>query len=149
MTRLILSLLLLTLATAAYARSHYDDMHTAIEKNDAAKVRSLLEKMANVELRKDTRASPTFLTQAARLGRDEIVSLLLASGADVDGKDGDAMTPLMHASWRGHLKVVELLLKAGADLNAQAKWGDTALSFAKEKKYAEIATLLTKAGAKD
>ena len=87
-------------------------MHSAIERNDVAKVRVLLEGNTNPNARKDTRASPTFLTQAARLGREEIVSVLIRSGADVDDLDGDAMTPLMWASWNGHPKIVALLIKA-------------------------------------
>jgi ankyrin repeat protein len=123
-------------------------MHSAIEKNDVSKVRALLKAKTTPNMRKDTRASPTFLTQAARLGREEIVSLLIQSGADVNGMDGDAMTPLMHASWNGHTKVVQLLLKAGADVNAEAKWGDTAISFAREGKHQQIVAMLIKSGAK-
>ena len=134
--------------SAAHAADRYDSMYAAIEKNDVVKVRALLSSKTNPNQRKDTRASPTFLAQAARLGREEIVSLLIASGADVNGIDGDAMTPLMHASWNGHLKVVELLLKSGALVNEQAKWGDTAMSFAKQEKHAEVIAALAKAGAK-
>jgi ankyrin repeat protein len=123
-------------------------MHTAIERNDVAKVRALLKGKANPNLRKDTRASPTFLTQAARLGREEIVSLLIQSGADVDGLDGDAMTPLMWASWNGHIKVVMLLIKAGADVNDQDKRGDSVLHYAMLGKNTEIIAALRKAGAK-
>jgi len=108
----------------------------------------LLDGKANPNARKDTRASPTFLTQAARLGREEITSLLIQLGADVDGLDGDAMTPLMWASWNGHFKIVVLLIKAGADVNAQDKRGDSVLSYALLGKNAEIIATLRKAGAK-
>ena len=125
-------------------------MHRAIENGNVAAVRSILASGIDPNLREDSRASPTFLTQAARLNQEEIVSLLLASGADVNGADGDDMTPLIHASENGYVDIVELLLKAGADVHAQTRWGDTALSLAKEgeRKYADINAILIKAGAK-
>lgn len=145
----ILSALVISvIANPAYCRDRHDDMHGAIERNDVAKVRALLESKTSPNLRNDTRASPTFLTQAARLGREEIVSLLIQSGADTDGMDGDAMTPLMWASWNGHFKVVMLFIKAGADVNAQDKRGDSVLSYAVSGKNAEIIAALRKAGAK-
>jgi ankyrin repeat protein len=148
MIRAFLLAFLLSLFSVSHAADHNDRMHAAVEKNDVAKVRTLLSLKTNPNQRKDTRASPTFLTQAARLGHVEIVSLLIASGADVNSLDGDAMTPLMHASWNGHLKVVELLLNSGALVNEEAKWGDTALAFAKQKKHTEVVAVLIKAGAK-
>lgn len=145
---LIFALVISVMSGPAYCRDRHDDMHTAIERNDVAKVRALIERKTNPNLRKDTRASPTFLTQAARLGREEIVSLLVQSGADVNGMDGDAMTPLMWASWNGHLKIVMLLIKAGADVNAQDKRGDSVLNYAVLGKNAETIAALRKAGAK-
>ena len=148
MKNLFAFILMLSFVSFVHARDNHDDMHDAIVKNDVAKVRALLKAKTNPNLRKDTRASPTFLTQASRLGRDEIVSLLLAAGADVNGTDGDQMTALMQASWNGHVKLVETLLKAGANVDEKSKWGDTALSFAKEKNYTEVIPILLKAGAK-
>lgn len=147
MKRMFIVCIMLPILGVVYARDIHNEMHLAIEKNDIAKVQSILEQKTNPNQRKDSRASPTFLTQAARLGRAEIVSILLKSGADVDGIDGDMMTPLMHASWKGHLKIVEILLNAGASVNEQSKWGDSALSFAKSKKHDAVVSALLKAGA--
>lgn len=144
----LFALVLSLMVSPGYCRDRHDAMHMAIERNDLARVRALLERKTDPNLRKDTRASPTFMTQAARLGREEIVVLLIQSGADVDGMDGDAMTPLMWASWNGHLKVVMLLIKAGADINAQDKRGESVLSYAVSGKNAEIIGVLRKAGAK-
>ncbi|OGP80614.1 MAG: hypothetical protein A2Z08_03255 [Deltaproteobacteria bacterium RBG_16_54_11] len=137
------------IVNTAYAASFYDEMHDAIVKNDIRTVESLLKKTnADPNERRDTRASPTFLTQAARLGREEIVSLLIASGADVNSGDGDSMTPLMHAAWKGHVRIVEILIKAGADIQDENKWGETALQLAKQGKHDAVITVLEKAGAK-
>jgi ankyrin repeat protein len=132
----------------AHAASRYDQMHNAIEKNDVAKVQALLKGRMNTNQTKDSRAAPTFLTQAARLGRAEIASLLIASGANVNFPDGDQSSPLMHAAENGHLSIVEMLLKAGADLNETNKWGETALFLAKRAKQKSIVAVLEKAGAK-
>ncbi len=137
------------IVNTAYAASFYDKMHDAIVKNNIRTVESLLKKKnSDPNVRRDTRASPTFLTQAARLGREEIVSLLIASGADVNSGDGDAMTPLMHAAWNGHVRIVAILIKAGADIQDQNKWGETALQLAKQGKHEAVINMLEKAGAK-
>jgi ankyrin repeat protein len=152
MTKALFSVLVavfISLATStAHSRDRHEEIHKAIEKNNIEGVRTLLDAKTNPNLRKDTRASPTFLTQAARLGREEIVSLLLQHGVDVDGEDGDAMTPLMWASWNGHLKVVNLLIKAGSDVNARDKRGDSVLSYAILGKSADVIARLKAAGAK-
>jgi ankyrin repeat protein len=45
----------------------------------------------------------------------ELVSLLIAKGADVNGRRKDGLTPLHSAAYRGHLRVLNLLLAHGAD----------------------------------
>ena len=45
---------------------------------------------------------------------DEALQLLIEAGADVNRKDRDGMTPLMHAAASGSLERTELLLSAGA-----------------------------------
>jgi len=59
------------------------------------------------------------------LGRDKIAQMLLASGADVNARDGEGKTALMWAAWKGDDSIVRTLLANGADLNAapgKAEW---------------------------
>ena len=56
---------------------------------------------------------------AAREGHLNIVTLLLASGANVNAADRTGGTALMAASGAGHTEIVKALLAAGADANAQ------------------------------
>lgn len=58
----------------------------------------------------------TALHEAARLGRKELVQLLLDSGADPDPRSGYGLTPLALAAQMGHTEIMELLLQKGETL---------------------------------
>jgi ankyrin repeat protein len=58
----------------------------------------------------------TFLMEAAGYGRVEIVTLLLARGADVALMNGRGGTALYIAGVSGHREVASVLLSSGADL---------------------------------
>ena len=55
----------------------------------------------------------TALHEAARLGRKDLVKLLLRSGADPDPRSGYGLTPLALAAQIGHTEIMELLLQKG------------------------------------
>jgi ankyrin repeat protein len=76
----------------------------------------------------------------------------LASGVsakNVDARDEDGRTPLMHAVLGEHpnLEVISILIDRGADVNASdnKKW--TALHFAAQSQNAEVVRVLLQAGA--
>lgn len=56
------------------------------------------------------------LTAAVKKGRSDVVSMLLANGADPDGVDARDC-PLLDAVIRGDARITKILLKAGADRN--------------------------------
>lgn len=58
---------------------------------------------------------------------EEIASLLLDYGAEIDCADVDGRTPLMQHAWDDHEVMVTNLLKWGADIKVASKTGDTAL----------------------
>lgn len=92
--------------------------------------------------------SPLFV--AAVAGHTDITQILLAKGADVNGKDFRfGLTALMAAASAGQTDNVKALLAAGADANAKAADGKTALAFAKERGDTIIIELLMEAGAKE
>ena len=84
--------------------------------------------------------------------RKAIVNILLDAGADInEPRDGDKMTPLMWAAYKGNAEMVKLLLSKGADVNLKNSKGKTALDLSKNSNRTDAALvtdLLKKAGAK-
>ncbi len=116
----------------------------AVIVGDVEKVKDLLTNGAEVDVRDENGMTPLLL--AAKKGNSEIVSLLLAHGADVNAQDYYlAWTPLILASALGHKKVVKILLEYGADIDIKDQNGMTALKYAAKNGYKEIVELLKNA----
>ncbi len=58
------------------------------------------------------------LLAAVWKGNERAVRREIASGADLNVRDGRGRTPLMLAAYRGNVAIAKLLVDAGADLNA-------------------------------
>lgn len=94
-------------------------------------------------------ARGTPLVRAAELGLIDIVEVLLAAGAGVDGACGceTAESPLWAATVNGQTQVVSRLLAAGADPNRSAGPGLSPLHIAVSRQRSDLADLLVEAGA--
>lgn len=68
---------------------------------------------------------------------EELMTLLLKNGADINTKNKMGMTPLMHYSLKGEDRLVKILLENGADVNAKSEM--TAFDLAQND---EIKTLI-------
>lgn len=55
----------------------------------------------------------TALHEAAKLGRRDMVKLMLTSGAHPDARSSYGFTPLALAAQSGHTEIMELLLQKG------------------------------------
>ncbi|CAG2105105.1 unnamed protein product, partial [Medioppia subpectinata] len=89
----------------------------------------------------------TALTLACAGGHEELVSLLLNRGAEMEHRDKKGFTPLMLAATAGHLNVVEIMLNNGADMEAQSeRTKDTALSLACSSGRFEVVEILLSRG---
>ncbi|EMS50059.1 Protein TANC2 [Triticum urartu] len=86
----------------------------AVDGNNLPALRYLLDHGADLNQEEDD--GDTVLHHAARKGRCEIVKLLLARGADVNGSSEHG-TPLHLAAVKGHESTVEVLLEHHADVN--------------------------------
>jgi hypothetical protein len=155
--RFAIAKLLLAQSSANYST---DDLNQAlrdsIEFGNKQFAEALLARGAELEARLGlTKETPLIL--AARLGRTELVELLVSHGAKMESQDvslvssaigsGLGKTALMHAASLGHSEIVKHLLAGGADVNATGESGLTALDLVSGKgARPEISRLLRKAG---
>lgn len=106
-------------------------MWRAVERGDITAVSALLE--TNPELAKwRDPMGQNFLRHALQSSAagEEMVSLLIEKGSDVNASDMLGMTPLEDAVVRRGMKVVSLLLDSGADINHRDRDGLSALNAA-------------------
>lgn len=92
----------------------------------------------------DVKDGNTPLHLAVKEGKADLVSRLVAKGADVNARDGKGCTPLFYAKSR---EVAELLITKGADVNAKRKNGSTPLHAQANLGHADVAELLISRGA--
>ena len=85
--------------------------------DDIYSAKLLLTKNANVNYIKSSNGTSA-LYQAAAYASDDLVQLLLDSGARADVKSENDLTPLHEALIRGRYKTVDVLLSHGADPNS-------------------------------
>ncbi len=82
------------------------------------------------------------ILEAAASGDLPHVEQFLASGADVNLRDGRNDTPLIVSSRNGHAEIVRLLISRGAEVEAANNSGVTALAAASQGGHAEVVKLL-------
>jgi len=79
-------------------------------------------------------------------GHDDMVRLLLDSGANIESRAKFGSTPLLYAVHGGHITTVELLLDHGADINVEGNCY-TPYQLAIQHNHGDIARLLLARGA--
>lgn len=84
---------------------------------------------------------------ASKNGNVKIVKLLIDFGADINNRDTDGGTALIHAASNGNIEVEKVLLEAGADINAEDFNFGNALTAALVKGYINDVKLLISQGA--
>ena len=128
------------------------EIHDAAKNGDLEKVKAMLEKKPKLVFSKDAEGGMP-LHWAAFNGHKEVVELLLANKADVNGKAANGLTPLHVAAGKGYKDVAELLLANKADANARNNTGVTPLHIAAQFGNKDVAELLlanmAKVNAKD
>lgn len=135
-------LLLLSVFLSAAAA---DSLLQAVRSEDAALVRSLLERHASVAAAEPDGSTPLHI--AAWKDNLEIASLLMEAGANVEAKTRYDVTPLSLACTNGSATMIERLLNAGADPNSTSEEGQTALMTASLSGNKDAVKLLLTRGA--
>jgi hypothetical protein len=83
------------------------------------------------------------LTNAVTSGDEQVVSALLANGADVNQTTGGGQTALILAVIFGHTNLVKLLMRAGADPQMRDNLGLNAIEWAQRRGLTEALAILT------
>ncbi|KAA1258748.1 Ankyrin repeats (3 copies) [Rubripirellula obstinata] len=105
-------------------------------------VRSAIQSGTDVNVA-DPTAGYTALLMAAYNGHANVVKFLLENDADVDARDREGKTPLMHACTNSSVETVRLLIDGGADINVtESTEGFTPLMTAAALGQTEIVKLL-------
>ncbi len=107
---------------------------------------------AGADIHETNTKGRTALHCAARLGKHEIIQLLVHRKVEIDATDANGETSLQLASRKGHLQCAELLINSGAGVNhlpslEKTEFSETALCSAIRKGHSEIAQLLLANGA--
>jgi ankyrin repeat protein len=92
---------------------------------DFLRVRQLLQRGADVNVRDDDGRTPLF--SAVLAGSVGLAGLLLESGADVNARDQDGWTALHFAAQEHETEIASILIARGADVNAQDQDGASVL----------------------
>ena len=135
----LVSLLVLALAAGCgggEAKPARGELLRAAEAGDLDRVRSLLERGANVDER--DAAGRTAVTAAAYGGHADVVRALVAADADLDQQDDSRANALLSTGETGFVHVLREVLRGDPDLTRTNRFGGTALIPAADRGHVEI-----------
>ena len=128
-------------------KKNEDKLHQTSQKGDIVEARRLISSlMVNVNTVGGIYDS-TPLWKASNEGHQEMVQLLLDSGASIDKACKNGITPLNIAACCGHLDIVRSLISEGADFENASTSGVTPLSFAAWNGHIDVVQFLVDSGA--
>ncbi|XP_076436736.1 uncharacterized protein LOC143276189 [Babylonia areolata] len=119
----------------------------AIEKESFVLAKVLVKSGANTNYREPYGNAQQPLHIAVNVHSCDMMEFLLDNGADINGRNGCGLTPLMLASYTGQLEAVQLLHSREADLNIRDHVGKTAVHRAAEGQHSFVLQFLLTKGA--
>lgn len=121
-------------------------LHLASRANLSSMASVLLKQdQLNVDEKDISGQTPLYI--ASNWKKENMVELLLKSGANVNAQNGYRGNALQAAAYKGHLTVVKMLLRSGANVNAQGGTFGSPLQAAANRGHLTIVKLLLKSGA--
>ncbi|GFQ74019.1 ankyrin repeat and SAM domain-containing protein 6 [Trichonephila clavata] len=118
------------------------DIFQAVKSGDVLKIKSLLKQNPESTNAISSHDGMTPLMLASMLGCNNIVNILISSGAKLDAQDlENGWTALMYAIFHRRSQTVELLLKKGASTDLPASNGFTALDLARHLNSSDVAII--------
>lgn len=139
------SLLLLCISAVSYSMNLDQQLVSAVQSNNVAKAKELLDAGANVNITFSYSKTP--LIFAAEKGYLDLAKVILAAKPDLSRRDRIGFTALTMAANKGHADIVDALIAAGADVNMFDGNGGTPILRASEKGDTSSVRLLIAAGA--
>ena len=132
-----------TLTPSFSAQGVVGNLLQAARQGDLLLVKTSIAEGANVNCRGTNGLTPLLQTVSGatapfEAGRRQCVAFLLEHGAEVDAKDSDGRTALIHATRAGDLETVRLLAKSGAFIKRRDGFHKTAQLYAAEGGHREI-----------
>ncbi|WP_346432465.1 ankyrin repeat domain-containing protein [Flavobacterium pisciphilum] len=112
----------------------------AVEAGDINSVITLLKEKPSLEIK--NKDGETALMAAVYNQNNEIATVLINAGADVNAQDKMLNSPFLYAGAEGNLEIVKLALSHGANFGVYNRYGGSALIPAAEKGHLEVVKLL-------
>ena len=141
-------IIVLTAILAAFLHDRSSPIHEAAKAGDIGKVKSMIAEnpeLLNKQLPHEFYESP--LSIAVKKGDEEMVKVLLDSGADVNQEYYAGDTCLAIAAKWGHTGIAKLLIEKGAEVNPKSSSIETPLIEAAKSKSSDMVKLLLDHGA--
>ena len=147
----IIILVLTILFNLSLFAQEFDELSKAASEKDLKKIVELLDTGINVDVHPDDTPVTVLTIACSYPGYEDVVSLLISKGADVNFRGRGGKTPLMWAAGNSY-KTTKLLIENGADVKAKADDGMTAfiqatLGIQSKRVTTDVMDLLLKNGA--
>ena len=112
---------LLNVSNISYSQD-FDKLANAVVDKDLNTLDSLLNAGININVTEEDRGATVLLIACSFKDYENVVSILISRGADVNFKGKDGRTPLIWAAGNS-LESSKMLLENGADINAKGNDG--------------------------